>query len=42
MANTKFTPESFMTYLQEKYASLNDNGAKAQEVYDRIMAKQPK
>ena len=36
----KFTPETLMTYLVAKYAYLNDNNVKAQEVYDRIMSRQ--
>lgn len=39
---TQFTPESLMQYLIAKYASLNDNNVKAQQVYDLIMSKQPK
>lgn len=42
MANTPFTPESLMAHLVDKYAHLNDNNAKAQEVYDWIMSKQTK
>lgn len=42
MANTTFTPESLMAYLTTKYAYLNDNNVKAQEVYDMIMSKEPK
>lgn len=38
----KFTAESLWNYLVAKYAYLNDNNAKAQEVYDALMAKQPK
>lgn len=37
----KFTPETLMAYLVAKYAYLNDNNVKAQEVYDYIMSKQP-
>jgi hypothetical protein len=40
MANTSFTPESLMTYLINKYAYLNDNNVKAQEVYNKIISKQ--
>ena len=36
----KFTPETLMAYLVAKYAHLNDNNVKAQEVYDRIMSRQ--
>lgn len=42
MTNTQFTPESLMAYLVSKYAYLNDNNAKAQEVYDWIISKQSK
>ena len=42
MINTTFTPETLMQYLINKYAYLNDNNAKAQEVYDMIIAKEPK
>ena len=40
MAKTSFTPESLMTYLISRYAYLNDNNVKAQEVYNRILSKQ--
>lgn len=40
MENTEFTPEKLMDFLTKKYAYLNDNGVKAKEVYDRIMASQ--
>lgn len=38
----KFTPESLMAYLIARYAYLEDDNAKAQEVYNMIMSKQPK
>ena len=42
MVNTPFTPEKLMQDLILMYAHLNDNNQKAQEVYDKIMSKQPK
>jgi len=36
----KFTPETLMAYLVAKYAYLNDENVKAQQVYDYIMSKQ--
>lgn len=36
MENT-FTSEKLLTYLTNKYSSLNDNNAKAQQMYDLIM-----
>lgn len=38
---TKFTPETLMAYLVAKYAYLNDENTKAQQVYDYIISKQP-
>lgn len=38
MENTAFTPEKLMQYLTKKFEYLNDNGKKAKEVYDMIMA----
>lgn len=35
----EFTPETLMAYLVAKYAYLNDNNAKAQEMYNYIMSK---
>lgn len=42
MADTKFTPEKTLAFLIAKYEHLNDGGAKAQEVYEFILSKQPK
>jgi hypothetical protein len=36
----QFTPQTLMAYLVAKYAYLNDNDTKAQQVYDYIMSKQ--
>ena len=42
MADKIFTPEKLMQDLILMYAHLNDNNQKAQEVYNKIMSKQPK
>lgn len=34
----KFTPEELWDYLVKKYSSLNDDNAKAKQVYDTILA----
>lgn len=42
MVDNTFTPEKLMQDLVATFAHLNDGNAKAQEVYDKIMSKQPK
>ena len=37
-----FSPETLLAMLIAKYAYLNDNNATANQVYDMIMASQPK
>jgi hypothetical protein len=42
MATTPFTSTSLMDHLVATYAHLNDNNAKAQEIYDLLMSKRSK
>lgn len=42
MNDSAFTPEKLMMYLTARYESLNDNNAKAQEVYNTIISKTQK
>lgn len=42
MQNTRFTPEKLLAQLKAEYVHLNDNDAKAQEVYEYILSKQTK
>jgi len=39
MVDNKFTYEKYEAYLNEKYAHLNDNGAKAKEHFDLVVNK---
>lgn len=38
MEKVKFTPEALMERLIIRYQHLNDNGQKAKEMYDKIIA----
>lgn len=40
--STKFTPEALLQFLIARYAYLDDNNVKAQQVYDSIIARQSK